>query len=66
MFAYELILENYLNSILGEEYSYKNKITYKTLDYVNDYNPTVDAGALNEMVAAVMRSFHTLLNADFK
>ncbi|XP_043462015.1 peroxidase-like [Leptopilina heterotoma] len=57
--------KNNFNAISGEEYSYQNKIAYNTPNYVNDYNPTVDAGALNEMVAAVMRSFHTLLNADF-
>lgn len=36
------------------------------MNYVNDYNPSMDASSLGELVAAVMRSFHTLLSPDYK
>ncbi|XP_051159771.1 peroxidase-like [Leptopilina boulardi] len=51
--------------MLGEEYTHHEKITYDTMNYVNDYNPSMDASSLGELVAAVMRSFHTLLSPDY-
>ncbi|XP_051159768.1 peroxidase-like [Leptopilina boulardi] len=51
--------------ILGVENSYREKITYNTANYVNDYNLSVDVSTLVEVVSAVMRSFHTLLSANF-
>ncbi|XP_051159769.1 peroxidase-like [Leptopilina boulardi] len=51
--------------ILGVENAYLEKITYDTTSYVNDYNSSVHANALGEVSAAVLRSFHTLLSADY-
>ncbi|XP_043462105.1 peroxidase-like [Leptopilina heterotoma] len=51
--------------LLGEENAQREKITYKTNNYVNDYDPSVDVGVVSENVAAVLRSFHTLLSADY-
>lgn len=58
--------ENCFQIFLGEENSLQSGLTYNTKDYINDYDSNVDASTLNEVGAAVLRSFHTSLAGDYK
>ncbi|XP_011136247.1 peroxidase isoform X1 [Harpegnathos saltator] len=46
---------------LGREQIYRDKITYNTDGYVNDYDETVNGNTLNEHSTAASRYFHTLI-----
>ncbi|XP_033217913.1 peroxidase-like [Belonocnema kinseyi] len=58
--------DEWLPTILGRENCYKNKLIYKTKDYVNDYDPSVDPSIFNEFTAAAFRSLHTLIAGNLK
>ncbi|XP_050293643.1 peroxidase-like [Anthonomus grandis grandis] len=51
----------WLPIFIGTENSLKNRILYKTKDYVNDYDPSVNPTILNEHATAAFRFFHTLI-----
>lgn len=44
--------------LLGEENVQREKITYKTNNYVDDYDSSVDVSVVSEVVAAVLRSIY--------
>ncbi|XP_043462068.1 peroxidase-like [Leptopilina heterotoma] len=49
---------------LGENNSYFYRLIYNSTEYVNDYNPSLDASTSNEAATAIFRSFHTILSGD--
>ncbi|XP_033218455.1 peroxidase-like [Belonocnema kinseyi] len=61
-----IIYHEWLPLILGLRNCYKNKLIYKTKEYVNDYDPLVNPGILNEFASAAFRSLHTLVAGNLK
>lgn len=53
-------------NIAGFPEVHQSKITYDTMDYVNDYDETVNANVLNEHANAANRYFHSLIAGHLK
>lgn len=63
-----IVYYEWLPEFLGEEQMMESKLIYhkKGAEYVNDYDPNINAAALNEHSASAFRYYHSLIEGNLE